>query len=380
MANNRTRKRSRPTAPQKGARKIWGAKHLKGVRVVVFVPVVVPWPMGFRNSKEIESWKEALTQFSEIPDDVFTSDVDLLISETEVVRLSDDESRDFRRWNKIAFVAGYEPRWPVLVISVAATVKFRELSLTNKTTKVEAQALLDELAVAEFGRLVKRWIIASLLAKPGILSFWDLLITREAKILIARESGSLGFFGTHLETAQAMNWPVMHNPSIEIVWRWLQKIPEFNSDFGLSKVGIAVAAFTHLLGRREVPAAGEGLLWALLGLEALYTTGNTELSSQLVTKTQLFLGEQRTFKKAISQMYHYRSRFVHGDIRIPMRYCHYDNTEWYRSYAKDIDRHTEIATNVLISTLQTLAERNWTSLSFAYKTVEPCRNEETLEN
>jgi hypothetical protein len=78
-------------------------------------------------------------------------------------------------------------------------------------------------------------------------------------------------------------------------------------------------------------------------------------------------------------MYNYRSRFVHGAIKIPMDYCHYDASEPYGVYARDIDRHSEIATNALTSTLQTLARRGWTELSFAWKIIESSDREQKAD-
>ena len=99
-----------------------------------------------------------------------------------------------------------------------------------------------------------------------------------------------------------MRWPPIQALSIVLVWEWLQKVPGFNNDFGVTEVGRALAAFTHLLRRRDPTTVGEVLLWALLGLEALYTRGTSELGAQLSIKTQLLLGEQQEFKKSITRM------------------------------------------------------------------------------
>jgi hypothetical protein len=151
----------------------------------------------------------------------------------------------------------------------------------------------------------------------------------------------------------------------------LSKSTIFTSDFGVTKVGRAITAFTHLLRRRDTTAVGENLLWALLGLEALYTTGQSELGAQLFSKIQLILGKQREFKKAISQMYGYRSRFIHGDIPVPMRYCHYEGLREYESFAQEIDQQNYVAANVLTASLQSLAERNAIDLAFEWSVVEP---------
>jgi hypothetical protein len=112
------------------------------------------------------------------------------------------------------------------------------------------------------------------------------------------------------------------------------------------------------------------LLWALLGLEALYTRGTTELGSQLSAKTQLLLGEQQDFKKAITRMYAYRSRLTHGDVSIPMHYCEYEGLAEYESFLDEVCDQNYLAANVLASSLQALVVRGMTALDFEWRIAE----------
>lgn len=166
----------------------------------------------------------------------------------------------------------------VRVVAYSARVRLETLSLPGRYSKKESEMFHEQIACEAFGRIVRRWLVAALLAKVGVLQFSDILVTANRN-LWRRWDDFHGLSREHLENAQQMKWPPLKSLSIRAVWRWLQKVPGFNNDFGLTEVGRAIAAFTHLFPRRGPTAFGEVLLWALLGLEALYTRGTTELGS-----------------------------------------------------------------------------------------------------
>ena len=64
------------------------------------------------------------------------------------------------------------------------------------------------------------------------------------------------------------------------------------------------------------------LAWVLLGLEALYCTGNVGLREQLVAKSELVLGPRVENKKAFGAMYDFRSRLLHGDMDLQIGRAH----------------------------------------------------------
>lgn len=260
----------------------------------------------------MSEWRGGVDELSSVPRQVFLCD-ELEVRSPSVTQLTEVESDKFRTHHRIGYVVGMKPMWNVLVIAYSAHVRLKTFSPPARYSKKESELIHEQIACEAFGRIVRRWLVAALLAKVGILQFSDILVTANRN-LWRRWDDFHGLSDEHLENAQKMKWPPLKSLSIRAVWRWLQKVPGFNNDFGLTKVGRAIAAFTHLFRRRGPTTFGEVLLWALLGLEALYTRGTTELGSQLSAKTQLLLGEQQDFKKAITRMYAYRSRLTHGDV------------------------------------------------------------------
>jgi len=302
------------------------------------------------------------------PNQVFLSD-ELEIRRSSVTELKGAESNKFRITHRIGYVAGMKPLWEVVIIAYSAQAKLKKFCVERRYSNQELNDIHEQLVAEAFARRIRRWLVASLLARTGILRFSDILVTSNDK-LWRRDEDFHGLCFEHLEVAQKMKWPPIQALSIVLVWKWLQKVPGFNNDFGVTEVGRALAAFTHLLRRRHPTAVGEVLLWALFGLEALYTRGTSELGAQLSVKTQLLLGEQQEFKKVITRMYSYRSRLTHGDVPIPMHYCEYDGLAEYESFLTEVEDQNYVAANVLLSSLQALVLRNATELKFQWRIVD----------
>jgi hypothetical protein len=83
-------------------------------------------------------------------------------------------------------------------------------------------------------------------------------------------------------------------------------------------------------------------------------------------KTQVLLGERQKNKKDFGAMYDFRSRWLHGDVDLPLRYTPYTGSSKYKKYDEQLSRSEALALAVLIATLQLMASRSWTELEFKY--------------
>jgi hypothetical protein len=108
------------------------------------------------------------------------------------------------------------------------------------------------------------------------------------------------------------------------------------------------------------------LVWILLGLEALYSKGNVGLKEQLLGKTEALLGPRTENKKAFGTVYDFRSRFLHGDVDLPLRFTEFDAVQKYEDFHVELSRNEHLALAVLLSTLQWMVSRNATELVFEY--------------
>lgn len=129
-----------------------------------------------------------------------------------------------------------------------------------------------------------------------------------------------------------------------------------------SKLSIAINCLTYVLSPDL--SDPERLVYTLIGIEALYTKSNTNITEQLNEKIQLYLGQLNDYKKIIKNMYEIRSRFLHGDLQIKP-YFLYNNTS-DQKVEDDIYDSLLVSTRILISTIQKMINENRTELEFKY--------------
>ncbi len=175
-----------------------------------------------------------------------------------------------------------------------------------------------------------------------------------------------------LEVAEKISWPEIHELLIQDVWLWATSFKCGAEGFGFSPAGRALAAFSHLFNNSfSNSATAISLFWSMVGLESLYTSGSGELTQQLLEKPPILLGEQKDYKKHVKSMYNYRSRFVHGDIPFPNYFYGADASPEYEEFFSESSESVEIATAILLATLQQLVRNGWHSLNFEYSLKRP---------
>ena len=167
------------------------------------------------------------------------------------------------------------------------------------------------------------------------------------------------------ELAARIKWPRLEVIPLHDTWQWYVKRGYIIDGFDGTRLGRAPCAYSRLF---EATTQGEPiqLLWALVGLESLYAKGKSDLSQQLREKSQAFLGEQLNFKKQISQMYNFRSRFVHGDLDFDGLSLMADARNTFERYSQELTEATATAIAMLAGTLQEIIRRDWHGLHFEY--------------
>ena len=61
-------------------------------------------------------------------------------------------------------------------------------------------------------------------------------------------------------------------------------------------------------------------------------------------------------------MYHYRSRLVHGDIKLPSAFFEYLDMK----FDDEVSKYANLAAAILVATLQAMCRRNVHALDFNY--------------
>jgi hypothetical protein len=216
----------------------------------------------------------------------------------------------------------------------------------------------------EFQKRLSDLLVLTNVARLGSIELADSVIvqdncklTTEIPImdgLVAQEAARV---------ARETQWPTLFQMNCETVWNWASKRVTLLDGFDGTPMGRAICAFSRIFERKTADEPMQ-LLWALVGLEALYVKGKSELLQQVREKSQVLLGPQSSFKKRISQMYDFRSRFVHGDLDFPGLYLLGDARVEFAKYSNDLFAATAIATAVLAATLQAVIRRDWDGLDF----------------
>jgi hypothetical protein len=135
---------------------------------------------------------------------------------------------------------------------------------------------------------------------------------------------------------------------------------------GVGRLGRSLAAVSHLTTADLESTSCIDLVWILLGLESLYSKGNVGLKEQLLGKTEAILGPRTENKKAFGIVYDFRSRLIHGNVDIPLRFTEFNAVETFADFHEELLRNEELALAVLLATLQWMAVNDVTELNFEY--------------
>lgn len=168
------------------------------------------------------------------------------------------------------------------------------------------------------------------------------------------------------EKSLEINWPKLHLLGFQKVWDWYFRFEADVLELTSSSTGRALNALSHVFHDVLGKDSYADILWIMIGLEALYCQGNSNVLGQLNVKSALLLGKRVSFKKEFNKMYDYRSRFVHGDLNFQNQYTYVDSSEKVDLHLDDFWSVRALALATFIATLQRLVMENWSSISFEY--------------
>ncbi len=241
--------------------------------------------------------------------------------------------------------------------SSSGEVVYWEGKIAEEADKSSTQALFEK-------GLYDIAIVANI-ARPGSLEFGRGTLFQDGEYKYATdEMGNVYLLREAVQLAHSIGWPRLQTFDFAQVWLWATKQAGFVEGFGGGSTGRALNAFANLFQPGDETI---NLLWALVGIEALYTKGQGALQEQVRVKSQALLGELEAHKKRIGQMYDFRSRFVHGDLEISGKYPLRDASDEYMKYQDDLFASIELAEAILLATLQKLVELDWKGLTFSYQ-------------
>jgi hypothetical protein len=257
-------------------------------------------------------------------------------------------------------------------------IKIRAKIIPNKNIIGEIQENLKEFSIGEceniyfsevileIEKFILDLILASNIAKPGSLSVSKIYFFKDSEFFEEKQ----GLYGDHLdiypEIRETNVWPQIQSIPVWKVMTWLMKLPGFEDAIGQCRVGRAVSSLSYVLKEKPMVDDTPNLIWAMLGLEALYGEGGRPVQKELIEKIETFLGKNQSHKKSFSHLYDFRSRFVHGDINFPYSYSFSDTHLDYEKFRLRKTSNSILALSILLSTIQKLVDNNWFDLNFKY--------------
>lgn len=235
----------------------------------------------------------------------------------------------------------------------------------NNISVEEKILLFSDVACSELHSTFVDLYLALSIAHPGSLYFWESWLFCEKCFLRSKHGAMTSFENVRKRTAE-LKWPKIQTLNVRDVYQWLTNVPGFSNRRGVDSVGRAVAALSYLIKTSAKDENELSLVWALLGLEALYGRGNVGLKSQLLEKSETLLGRRQENRKVFGWMYDFRSRLLHGDMDLLYQHNTYDADPEYEKIRSELYECETLAAAILISTLQNLCQRGSYSLEFTY--------------
>jgi hypothetical protein len=172
------------------------------------------------------------------------------------------------------------------------------------------------------------------------------------------------------EVAEKYGWPEFCTVSILDAWNWAVQVSGFCDSFGITRTSRALAALSNILGDEDTMERDVSqIVWAILGIEALYSDNSTGIKSQIMDKTEVVLGKRQSHKKIFSGMYDFRSRLLHGDIGFPFRHRPYDAMQEFMKFNEDLWEYKDVAVAILIATFQKMIRLQLRELNFEYSLI-----------
>lgn len=341
------------------------------LQATVIVPIMGPlahdsWFKYFKPS--LTPALNELTTFS-------TQDLHLAEYKAENLRVAVRKTPK-RRKRRMRVIGGQQlPRLPCVELEWTVDLTLTDLRVESNDGKPiclsERISFCMQIACERFAETVTSILVASHIAQPGTLRTYELEIWMVGQFLKTTD-GVCGFFGEIVEFAGEKAWPQIEFLSIKQVWAWMCSFDPLSENLGKSEISRALNALSYLLS--DKPSEGRDLvdlMWAMIGLEALYGRGTSDLTYQLVEKVGVLLGRSAGFEKSVKEMYRFRSLFVHGKAPFPAAFFTSDGMPEYERHSNEASDASFLASAVLIASLQQIAKRKWKNLSFSFVVDEP---------
>lgn len=266
----------------------------------------------------------------------------------------------------------FNSKFPIIKIKMTVNIsdykdeifmnEIKEVLPDDNTTYEELNLIISKCA---FKKRLCDLVVAANLACPGSLRIVKGVVIQDLYRVTDLDKMDSMFFKTTLEYCSKYRYPPIIKIDFYKTWQWINKFKMYLNGFSRTKIERALNCF-YLLFEKNEP---ENLFYSIMGTEALYVKGTGGLQEQVKSKCEAFLGVQHDFKKVYTNMYDFRSRFIHGDLNFPIKhnYCIDDRLP---KFNKSMQEATYFSIGLLTASLQKLLILDKDDLDFEIKVVE----------
>jgi hypothetical protein len=263
-------------------------------------------------------------------------------------------------------------------LSISATVSLKKAARVRLTPTVsdgEEHGLYELLARDAFVKQVYDLLVLTNISRIGSIEIDRSILLRSGEVYCFDPLPVIDAWALQRAAvlAESIGWPKLCELSIAEAWRWFTTREGFREGLGGGPTGRAFNAVSRILEPTDSDEAMK-LVWALIGIEAVYVKGKVSIMEQVREKVQAFLGKQETYKKKIVEMYDFRSRFIHGDLDFPGLFVFADGHPAAERYHSDQFESVNMAVAILVATIQELILRDWSGIDFPYTATNSLTN------
>lgn len=222
--------------------------------------------------------------------------------------------------------------------------------------------MADQIVVAaEIRSILTHLLLLANIGRPGVLQLGEGVVIEKNRWVVSTPRLLSDLF-LSVEHVRAIGWPPVADLPLHDVLAWYPYQSLHAATPPTGPLARAINAVSYLFGSTGPESQVSAMLYSLIGLEALYTDTHDAVAEQINSKAQIFLGPMSAFKKELKQMYHIRSRFLHGDLDFPRSFETVRPSDYPTLDA--IERSANLASMLLLVTLQRMCQHKLTELRF----------------
>lgn len=215
----------------------------------------------------------------------------------------------------------------------------------------QVKSIQKSCIISEIEKYIMDFTFAMNLAYPGFFEFNKATVWLDnIEYKHARQGVMLVSWIDVYINFKKIGWPVIHLLKFEQVWNWLKNRTNFMGGISITAIDRALNALTYTMG----DSSYEQIFYVLLGIESIYNDNeHNGIVEQIRVKTETLLKRPEKFKKKISTFYNNRSKFIHGKLNFPNKYCPYDGLNEFQDFF--FDKYVDTVQNamaILIATIQ----------------------------